>query len=77
MGAVGRSLVTIPSGRRRGGFRLRSDDDIDRLRLITPVKPLGFSLEQMRHLPELQMAEALDETRRRGARWPPGTGWRP
>lgn len=58
--AVGLSLRTIrhyeevglvpPSGRSAGGFRLYTDEDIERLRLITHMKPLGFSLEQMRDL---------------------------
>jgi DNA-binding transcriptional MerR regulator len=42
-------LVT-PSGRTQGGFRLYTDDDIERLRLIKQMKPLDFSLEDMRSL---------------------------
>lgn len=55
---VGLSLRTIrhydevdllrPSGRSRGGFRLYTDGDLDRLLLIRRMKPLGFSLEEMR-----------------------------
>ncbi len=55
---VGLSLRTIrhwdevglvpPSGRSAGGFRLYTDDDIDRLRLAKRMKPLGFPLEEMR-----------------------------
>lgn len=65
--AVGLSLRTIrhydevglvpPSGRSRGGFRLYTDDDIERLRLIRHMKPLGFSLEEMRDL--LQVRDRL------------------
>lgn len=47
-------LVT-PSGRTSGGFRLYDEVDIDRLLLIKPMKPLGFSIEHMRRL-----LEALD-----------------
>lgn len=47
-------LVT-PSGRTSGGFRLYSEADIDRLLLIKPMKPLGFSVDDMR-----QLLEALD-----------------
>lgn len=47
-------LVT-PSGRTSGGFRLYDEVDIDRLLLIKPMKPLGFSVEDMRRL-----LEALD-----------------
>jgi DNA-binding transcriptional MerR regulator len=42
-------LVT-PSGRTQGGFRLYTDDDVERLRLIKQMKPLEFSLEDMRSL---------------------------
>lgn len=55
--AVGLSIRTIrhyeevglvpPSGRSAGGFRLYTDDDIDRLRLIKQMKPLDFTLEEM------------------------------
>ncbi len=55
--AVGLSLRTIryyeevgvapPSGRTAGGFRLYTDDDIDRLRLVKQLKPLDFSLDEM------------------------------
>lgn len=58
--AVGLSLRTIrhyeevglvpPSGRSGGGFRLYTDDDIDRLRLVKQMKPLDFTLEEMRDL---------------------------
>jgi DNA-binding transcriptional MerR regulator len=62
--AVGLSLRTIrhyeevglvpPSGRSAGGFRLYTDDDIERLRLVKQMKPLDFSLEEMRELLELR-----------------------
>lgn len=58
--AVGLSLRTIrhygevglapPSGRSAGGFRLYTDEDIERLALIKRMKPLDFSLEEMRDL---------------------------
>lgn len=38
-------LVT-PSGRSPGGFRLYTDEDIDRLLHIKAMKPLGFTLEE-------------------------------
>lgn len=47
-------LVT-PSARTDGGFRLYDDADIARLLLVRPMKPLGFSVEEMRAL-----LEALD-----------------
>ncbi len=59
---VGLSLRTIrhyeevglvpPSGRTHGGFRLYTDDDVERLRLVKHMKPLEFSLEEMRDLLE-------------------------
>lgn len=36
-----------PSSRSRGGFRLYSEADVDRLRLVKQMKPLEFTLEQM------------------------------
>jgi MerR family copper efflux transcriptional regulator len=50
-------LVT-PSGRTSGGFRLYTDDDIARLRLIKHLKPLEFTLEDMR-----DVLHALDRSR--------------
>lgn len=43
------ALLT-PSGRSDGGFRLYTEGDFDRLMLIRRMKPLGYSLEQMRDL---------------------------
>lgn len=66
--AVGLSLRTIryyeeiglvtPSGRTDGGFRLYTDADIDRLRLVRALKPIGMSLETMGAL--LTRADALE-----------------
>jgi len=42
-------LVT-PSHRTTGGFRLYAEADIERFELIKQMKPLGFSLEEMRAL---------------------------
>jgi MerR family copper efflux transcriptional regulator len=42
-------LVT-PSARTSGGFRLYTDDDVERLRTIRRMKPLGFTLDEMRQL---------------------------
>lgn len=39
-----------PSARSHGGFRLYTEADIDRLMLIKRMKPLEFSLEEMRDL---------------------------
>lgn len=68
--AVGLSLRTIryyeevgvapPSGRTAGGFRLYTDDDIERLRLVKLMKPLDFSLEEMRDLLDVRDRLAQD-----------------
>ena len=57
---VGLSLRTVryygevrlaePSGRTEGGFRLYTEEDIARLQLIKQLKPLEFSLEELREL---------------------------
>ena len=57
---VGLSLRTIryyeeiglvkPSGRTEGGFRLYTDSDVERLRLVKALKPVGMSLETMADL---------------------------
>jgi DNA-binding transcriptional MerR regulator len=50
-------LVT-PSARSQGGFRLYTEADVARLMVIRRMKPLGFSLEQMRDL--LAATDRLD-----------------
>ena len=58
-----------PSGRSDGGFRLYSSEDLSRLLLIRRMKPLGFSLEEMKGL--LDVIDALgttDETGREDVR---------
>ena len=57
---VGVSLRTVryyeeqgllsPEARTGGGFRLYSDDQIERLELIHQIKPLGFSVDEIRCL---------------------------
>lgn len=39
-----------PSARSQGGFRLYTEDDVTRLLVIKRMKPLDFTLEQMRDL---------------------------
>ena len=39
-----------PSGRTDGGFRLYTERDLEQLLLIRRMRPLGFSLEQMREM---------------------------
>ena len=45
--------LAVPSARSGGGFRLYAESDVERLRVIMQMKPLGFSLDQMRGLLEL------------------------
>lgn len=52
--------LVIPSARSEGGFRLYTEPDLDRLRVIKRMKPLGFTLDEMRDLLELLDALAAD-----------------
>jgi DNA-binding transcriptional MerR regulator len=70
-GRVGLSLRTVryyeevglvrPSGRTDGGFRLYTDEDVERLSLAKMMKPLDFSLDEMRDLLELRERIASGE----------------
>ncbi|HUF99667.1 MAG TPA: MerR family transcriptional regulator [Ilumatobacter sp.] len=42
--------LVLPSGRSSGGFRLYTELDIERLRLVKHMKSLDFSIEEMRDL---------------------------
>lgn len=42
--------LVVPSTRTRGGFRLYTEADADRLNLVRRMKPLDFSIEEMREL---------------------------
>ena len=44
--------LVVPSARSEGGFRLYSEEDIERLALIKRMKPLAFSLQEMGELLE-------------------------
>lgn len=52
-------LVT-PSARSKGGFRLYTQSDVDRLMVIRRMKPLDFTLEEMRDL--LDVTDRLADT---------------
>jgi len=39
-----------PSGRSEGGFRLYTEADVEKILLVRRMKPLGFSLEEMRQV---------------------------
>lgn len=47
-----------PSGRTDGGFRLYTDADVEKILVIRRMKPLGFTLEQMREV--MRDLESLD-----------------
>ncbi|SCE33015.1 DNA-binding transcriptional regulator, MerR family [Streptomyces sp. Termitarium-T10T-6] len=57
-------LVT-PSARSQGGFRLYTETDVARLMVIRRMKPLGFTLDQMRDL--LDATDRLDADAALGA----------
>ncbi|MET0448497.1 MAG: hypothetical protein ABW004_08815, partial [Aeromicrobium sp.] len=37
-----------PSGRTDGGFRLSTEDDVEKILVIRRMKPLGFTLDEMK-----------------------------
>ncbi|MCY1138783.1 MerR family transcriptional regulator [Actinoplanes sp. Pm04-4] len=49
--------LIVPSARSDGGFRLYTEPDLDRLRVVKRMKPLGFTLDEMRDL--LQILDEL------------------
>ncbi|MFC0006739.1 MerR family transcriptional regulator [Micromonospora siamensis] len=42
--------LIVPSARSEGGFRLYTAPDLDRLAVVKRMKPLGFTLDEMRDL---------------------------
>jgi len=42
--------LLMPADRTEGGFRLYTEDHVDRLELIKEMKPLGFSVQEIREL---------------------------
>jgi DNA-binding transcriptional MerR regulator len=56
-----------PSARTPGGFRLYTEPDVARLSLVRRMKPLEFSLEEMRDLlASLDALDALDAAEETG-----------
>ncbi|MFD3975481.1 MerR family transcriptional regulator [Streptomyces cyaneofuscatus] len=53
--------LVIPSARSQGGFRLYAETDVQRLMVIRRMKPLGFTLDEMRDL--LDVTDRLDAFR--------------
>lgn len=60
--------LVVPSGHTAGGFRLYTDEDVERLLLVRRMKPLGFSLERMKEF--LQATDVLAADRRAGEAGP-------
>lgn len=50
-----------PSGRTDGGFRLYTEADVEKILVIRRMKPLGFSLDQMKSV--MSDIENLDHAR--------------
>ncbi|MGN6408077.1 MAG: MerR family transcriptional regulator, partial [Curtobacterium sp.] len=42
--------LLVPSGRTTGGFRVYTEQDLERLLVIRRMKPLGFTLDEMAEL---------------------------
>ncbi len=59
--------VVPPSGRTPGGFRLYSESDIDRLRQVMGMKPLGFTLEEIHEL--LDLLDTVADGKVHSATW--------
>jgi DNA-binding transcriptional MerR regulator len=57
--------LIVPSGRSPGGFRLYTDRDVERLRLVKRMKPLNFSLEEIRDV--LAVLDGLGDEPHEGA----------
>ena len=45
--------LVVPSARSKGGFRLYTEADVERLMVVRRMKPLDFSLEETRDLLEI------------------------
>ncbi|MBQ0902552.1 MerR family transcriptional regulator [Micromonospora sp. U21] len=50
--------LIVPAARSEGGFRLYTEPDLSRLAVVKRMKPLGFTLDEMRDL--LTVLDALD-----------------
>ncbi|MFE9703066.1 MerR family transcriptional regulator [Streptomyces sp. NPDC005930] len=57
--------LVVPSARSQGGFRLYTEADVARLMVVRRMKPLGFTLDEMRDL-----LEATDRLDRAGGQLP-------
>ncbi|GAB3018708.1 MerR family transcriptional regulator [Nocardioides flavus (ex Wang et al. 2016)] len=63
--------LLTPSGRTDGGFRLYTEADVDKILVIRRMKPLGFSLDEMKAvMADLEVLDdpAADDAARQVAR---------
>lgn len=63
--------LLTPSGRTEGGFRLYTEDDVEKILVIRRMKPLGFSLDEMKAVMDdlaVLRSPASDEPDRSAAR---------
>lgn len=67
--------LVVPSARSEGGFRLYVEADVARLAVIKQMKPLGFTLEEMREV--LAVLDALRNPSVDGPQRSPAGGARP
>lgn len=51
--------LLTPSGRSDGGFRLYAESDVDKILVIRRMKPLGFSIDEMKAV--MADLEVLDD----------------
>jgi MerR family copper efflux transcriptional regulator len=49
--------LLTPSARSDGGFRLYTEDDLERLLVIRRMKPLGYSLDDMQAVMQLLLSD--------------------
>ncbi len=57
--------LVVPSARSTGGFRLYTEDDVERLQFIKTLKPLDLSLDQIKDLVSvMDAARAVEDTDR-------------
>lgn len=54
--------LIVPADRTEGGFRLYTEDHVDRLALIKQMKPLGFTVQEIGHLLEARDLLADDDS---------------
>jgi MerR family copper efflux transcriptional regulator len=53
--------VVVPSGRSPGGFRLYTQHEVDKLRQVMGMKPLGFTLEEISDVLDLLAVAETDQ----------------